>query len=100
MRLGISQFLAFAIAEELNCDPCNLGCATIDTEKNEIWYDGAWGPECTKLPADMEVEVSQYGDHITIRNSPKHKEAHYFWQRQFTKGKMYGYDESQTSKTD
>ena len=100
MRLGITQFLAFAIAEELNCDPCNLGCATIDTEANGIWYDGAWGLEFTKFPYGMEIEVSQFGDHIIIRNSPKHKEAHYFFQRQFTKGKMYGYDESQTSKTD
>ena len=99
MRLGMTQFLAFAIAEELNCDPCNLGCATIDTEKNEIWYDGAWGPESTKLPDNMEVEISQYGDHIIIRNSPKHKEAHYFFKPKFSKGKMYGYDDPQTSKT-
>lgn len=81
MKIYPSQFMAWVLAQELDMDCCNLGDCEIDTEENTITFYGAVAPETATLPKEMEImELQQsaiYHQHIIVKNSPKHSEAHY-----------------------
>ena len=94
MKIYPSQFMAWALAQELNMDCCNLGDCEIDTESNTITFYGAVGPETATLPTEMKVE--EYGQnetqerdpYIRIINSPKNVEVYYFKSTQYKIGKI------------
>lgn len=87
MKYCPSEFVANVLNMELNRYGDNVNGTEIDTDKNTVTFYGAVDYETVELPKDMEVIVDQHQHHITIKNSPKHKEAHYFMSRKFEQGK-------------
>ena len=82
-----SEFVAEVLCAEISDYRDNVNGTSIDTENNTITFYGAIGPETMQLPKGMELIVDQHQHHIIVKNSPKHKEAHYFMSRRFQIGK-------------
>lgn len=84
MKYIPSEMVAWALAQELDMDCDHLGDCVIDTKANEITFYGSSFSETKQIPENLEIILSQYGDRVTIKNTPKHKSIDYFFQRQFS----------------